>query len=353
MTSKKPASDSREYHHNDGPSGGTKNPLQMLKWVHDAQPKKKQATKYTSTQLNEMKRKRQEFFALFPHRYFPTSKEIKERKIKNKRPPLSEYQSKIQKLFSPIEWYNDQLDRGHLDVGLEFSRQFDHTEGSLKTKWLSWKQSGRDDLMPIGRGRFYNGLFVLGKEDFNFTALDSDGIEKTVGLIQNNETKAKFDDDSRISCPHTSSSLSVARPCTIQQLCDTGKAVQDGAAQATKSSVHPETADETMQHPSLDDQSVAEHRVGTSPEKTGCNDSYILDSDESISCGLEDVTHQRNKHSDVVVSTTRNSRLCLCDSEDEAVSHDINMQCKPQAVKDATSRKSNIKLCFYDSDESS
>jgi len=150
----------------------TSNPLQLLKWVEGATPKKKQANHFTLKQLEEQKHRRQAFLALYPHRHIPTRAETEARKRKkDELTYVSPWDSRIQKLFHPIEWYNRMLDSKILDAGVEFAKQFGFERGSIQWKWNSWRKSGRTDLMPIGGQKFYNGLYILTRDDFHFQAL--------------------------------------------------------------------------------------------------------------------------------------------------------------------------------------
>jgi hypothetical protein len=337
------------------------NALAKLKWVKNAHPIKHQATKYSQKELNDMKSKRQAFLALFPHRHFPTSKEIKERKSKNKPPPLCEYQSKIQKLFNPVEWHNSQLDMGYLDAGIEFSRQFDHTDGSLKSRWLSWKLSGRDDIMPIGDERFFNGLFILDRDDFNFTALDSDGIEKTVGLPKE-ERKAKFDGSGPYSntpgrCPKMSTETAIARTCGIQQLSNkSNEEIGEDATCAGRKGAILDATNATPEYLSISKRSDGRHDMEDRPGLAMYKNRCIFDSDDSIGQSLANSTQQNKRKPITKPGARKNGTLCFYTSEDDSISgssQDSDTKRKAQPFARPTTGKGNVKLCFYDSDESS
>lgn len=148
------------------------NPLQFLKWKEGATPKKRQAFTLSLKQLEEQKQRRQAFLALYPHRHIPTRAEIKARKRKKSEVPyISPWDSRTQKLFDPVTWYYRQIDSKVLDSGVEFAKHFGFEEGSIQWKWNSWMKSGRTDLMPIGEQKFYNGLYILTRDDFHFKAL--------------------------------------------------------------------------------------------------------------------------------------------------------------------------------------
>ena len=108
-----------------------------------------------------------------------------ERSTKGKRlrrmpdEPDTEYGRKMERIVSPETVQKRLLAQNKIDVNTHFKWVFSPVKGGKTMSDIHYERSmaGHGEYMPIGGQKFFNGYFVMGKEDFYYTEVSEEGEE--------------------------------------------------------------------------------------------------------------------------------------------------------------------------------